>query len=130
MTGSGLRGVGISDCVADARATARKVSEWRRSHSVTLRRAACLLVAAAVATSAVTGRAQARQSRPDPPADIVKLPSTIRPPTEGNSLSRRRTDDSCACSSRPATPEHALEIGSAYGYNRHWIGLASAEAAT
>lgn len=28
MTGSGLRGVGIPDCVADARATARKVSEW------------------------------------------------------------------------------------------------------
>jgi oxygen-dependent protoporphyrinogen oxidase len=30
MTGSGLRGVGIPDCVADARATARKVSEWLR----------------------------------------------------------------------------------------------------
>ena len=28
MTGSGLRGVGIPDCVADARATAKKVSEW------------------------------------------------------------------------------------------------------
>jgi oxygen-dependent protoporphyrinogen oxidase len=28
MTGSGLRGVGIPDCVADARATARKVCEW------------------------------------------------------------------------------------------------------
>ena len=28
MTGSGLRGVGIPDCVADARATARKASEW------------------------------------------------------------------------------------------------------
>jgi oxygen-dependent protoporphyrinogen oxidase len=30
MTGSGLRGVGIPDCVADARTTARKVSEWLR----------------------------------------------------------------------------------------------------
>jgi protoporphyrinogen/coproporphyrinogen III oxidase len=30
MTGSGLRGVGIPDCVADARATARKASEWLR----------------------------------------------------------------------------------------------------
>jgi len=28
VTGSGFRGVGIPDCVADARATARKVSEW------------------------------------------------------------------------------------------------------
>jgi oxygen-dependent protoporphyrinogen oxidase len=28
MTGSGLRGVGIPDCVADARATARKACEW------------------------------------------------------------------------------------------------------
>jgi oxygen-dependent protoporphyrinogen oxidase len=27
LTGSGFRGVGIPDCVADARATARKVSE-------------------------------------------------------------------------------------------------------
>jgi oxygen-dependent protoporphyrinogen oxidase len=30
MTGSGLRGVGIPDCVADARATARKASRWLR----------------------------------------------------------------------------------------------------
>jgi protoporphyrinogen/coproporphyrinogen III oxidase len=30
MTGSGLRGVGIPDCVADARITARKASEWLR----------------------------------------------------------------------------------------------------
>jgi oxygen-dependent protoporphyrinogen oxidase len=30
MTGSGLRGVGIPDCVADARATARKAHEWLR----------------------------------------------------------------------------------------------------
>ena len=28
VTGSGFRGVGIPDCVADARATARKVAEW------------------------------------------------------------------------------------------------------
>jgi oxygen-dependent protoporphyrinogen oxidase len=28
ITGSGFRGVGIPDCVADARATARKVVEW------------------------------------------------------------------------------------------------------
>jgi oxygen-dependent protoporphyrinogen oxidase len=28
VTGSGFRGVGIPDCVADARATARKVVEW------------------------------------------------------------------------------------------------------
>jgi len=28
MTGSGLRGVGIPDCVADARATAKKAYEW------------------------------------------------------------------------------------------------------
>jgi oxygen-dependent protoporphyrinogen oxidase len=32
MTGSGLRGVGIPDCVADARATAKKVSEWLRQN--------------------------------------------------------------------------------------------------
>ena len=31
VTGSGFRGVGIPDCVADARATARKVMEWLRS---------------------------------------------------------------------------------------------------
>jgi len=30
VTGSGFRGVGIPDCVADARATARKVAEWLR----------------------------------------------------------------------------------------------------
>jgi oxygen-dependent protoporphyrinogen oxidase len=30
MTGSGLRGVGIPDCVADARATARKAAAWLR----------------------------------------------------------------------------------------------------
>jgi oxygen-dependent protoporphyrinogen oxidase len=30
MTGSGLRGVGIPDCVADARATAKKACEWLR----------------------------------------------------------------------------------------------------
>jgi oxygen-dependent protoporphyrinogen oxidase len=28
ITGSGFRGVGIPDCVADGRATARQVSEW------------------------------------------------------------------------------------------------------
>ncbi len=28
LTGSGLRGVGIPDCIADARATARQVTEW------------------------------------------------------------------------------------------------------
>ena len=31
VTGSGFRGVGIPDCVADARATARKVTEWLAS---------------------------------------------------------------------------------------------------
>lgn len=31
VTGSGFRGVGIPDCVADARATARKVVEWLAS---------------------------------------------------------------------------------------------------
>jgi oxygen-dependent protoporphyrinogen oxidase len=31
LTGSGYRGVGIPDCVADARATARKVSAWLAS---------------------------------------------------------------------------------------------------
>jgi oxygen-dependent protoporphyrinogen oxidase len=32
MTGSGLRGVGIPDCVADARATAKKACEWLRQN--------------------------------------------------------------------------------------------------
>ncbi len=31
VTGSGFRGVGIPDCIADARATASKVTEWLRS---------------------------------------------------------------------------------------------------
>ncbi|MGE3957687.1 MAG: protoporphyrinogen oxidase [Vicinamibacterales bacterium] len=31
VTGSGFRGVGVPDCVADARATARKVCEWLAS---------------------------------------------------------------------------------------------------
>jgi protoporphyrinogen/coproporphyrinogen III oxidase len=34
LTGSGLRGVGIPDCVADARATAVKVDEWLKSTPV------------------------------------------------------------------------------------------------
>ncbi|MGE5244362.1 MAG: protoporphyrinogen oxidase [Betaproteobacteria bacterium] len=34
VTGSGFRGVGIPDCVADARATAAKVTEWLRPTSV------------------------------------------------------------------------------------------------
>jgi protoporphyrinogen/coproporphyrinogen III oxidase len=34
VTGSGLRGVGIPDCVADARATAIKVVEWLKSTPV------------------------------------------------------------------------------------------------
>jgi oxygen-dependent protoporphyrinogen oxidase len=33
LTGSGLRGVGIPDCIADARATARQVTEWLRPAS-------------------------------------------------------------------------------------------------
>jgi oxygen-dependent protoporphyrinogen oxidase len=32
VTGAGFRGVGIPDCVADARATARTVVEWHRTH--------------------------------------------------------------------------------------------------
>jgi len=28
ITGSGFRGVGISDCIADGRATARQVADW------------------------------------------------------------------------------------------------------
>jgi oxygen-dependent protoporphyrinogen oxidase len=28
ITGSGFRGVGIPDCIADGRATARHVSQW------------------------------------------------------------------------------------------------------
>ncbi|HEY3044506.1 MAG TPA: protoporphyrinogen oxidase, partial [Vicinamibacterales bacterium] len=31
LTGSGLRGVGIPDCIADARATAVKVAQWIKS---------------------------------------------------------------------------------------------------
>jgi oxygen-dependent protoporphyrinogen oxidase len=31
VTGSGFRGVGIPDCIADARATAAKVAEWMKS---------------------------------------------------------------------------------------------------
>ena len=31
VTGSGFRGVGIPDCVADGRATARQVSSWLAS---------------------------------------------------------------------------------------------------
>ncbi|HEX3701873.1 MAG TPA: protoporphyrinogen oxidase [Vicinamibacterales bacterium] len=31
LTGSGLRGVGIPDCIADSRATARQVTEWLTS---------------------------------------------------------------------------------------------------
>jgi oxygen-dependent protoporphyrinogen oxidase len=31
LTGSGYRGVGIPDCVADGRATAKKVSAWLAS---------------------------------------------------------------------------------------------------
>jgi oxygen-dependent protoporphyrinogen oxidase len=34
LTGSGLRGVGIPDCIADARATAIKVDEWLKSTPV------------------------------------------------------------------------------------------------
>jgi oxygen-dependent protoporphyrinogen oxidase len=32
VTGSGFRGVGIPDCVADARATAGQVADWLRRH--------------------------------------------------------------------------------------------------
>ena len=32
VTGAGYRGVGIPDCVADGRATARAVVEWQRAH--------------------------------------------------------------------------------------------------
>jgi oxygen-dependent protoporphyrinogen oxidase len=31
LTGSGFRGVGIPDCVADARVTALKVVEWLKA---------------------------------------------------------------------------------------------------
>ncbi len=31
LTGSGFRGVGIPDCVADARATAVKVADWLKT---------------------------------------------------------------------------------------------------
>jgi len=34
LTGSGLRGVGIPDCIADARATAARVAEWVQSVAV------------------------------------------------------------------------------------------------
>jgi oxygen-dependent protoporphyrinogen oxidase len=33
LTGSGFRGVGIPDCVADGRATARQVCEWLTTHT-------------------------------------------------------------------------------------------------
>jgi oxygen-dependent protoporphyrinogen oxidase len=35
LTGSGFRGVGIPDCIADARATAAKVTEWLEMKSAT-----------------------------------------------------------------------------------------------
>ena len=37
VTGSGFRGVGIPDCVADGRATARKISEWLTKGTMNLR---------------------------------------------------------------------------------------------
>ncbi len=37
VTGSGFRGVGIPDCVADARATAGKISEWLNRDTMNLR---------------------------------------------------------------------------------------------
>ena len=33
VTGSGFRGVGIPDCIADGRATARKISQWLQEHA-------------------------------------------------------------------------------------------------
>ena len=33
VTGSGFRGVGIPDCVADGRATAKQVAEWLGTRS-------------------------------------------------------------------------------------------------
>ena len=33
VTGSGFRGVGIPDCIADGRATARKISQWLHEHA-------------------------------------------------------------------------------------------------
>ena len=33
VTGSGFRGVGIPDCIADGRATARKILQWLQEHS-------------------------------------------------------------------------------------------------
>ena len=38
VTGAGFRGVGIPDCVADGRATARAVIEWQRTQRATNRR--------------------------------------------------------------------------------------------
>ena len=37
VTGSGFRGVGIPDCVADARATAAQIAAWLRASDVTSR---------------------------------------------------------------------------------------------
>jgi oxygen-dependent protoporphyrinogen oxidase len=33
VTGSGFRGVGIPDCIADGRATARRISQWLQEHA-------------------------------------------------------------------------------------------------
>ena len=97
-----------------------------RSHTVGLRGAASIIVAAAVlATSAVAARAQAaRPSRADVPADILELLRTIKAADKEQLAVSEEDGRFLRVLIATSNARRALEIGAAHGYSATWMGLA------
>ena len=121
MTGSGLRGVGIPDCVADARATARKASEWLRHSTLTAALAACADPGHGLGRLPA-GRA-ARPDSPAVPADVAKLLEPIKAADKGQLSVSEEDGRFLRVLIAASNAKRALEIGGAHGYSAIWIGL-------
>ncbi len=120
LTGSGLRGVGIPDCITDARATAQQVTEWLTARRATLgSRAPFRPVALALAFACALLAHPAAQQ----PVEIGKLLAQIK--SADTSLLAVSEEDGRFLRTlvTASNAKAALEIGGAYGYSAIWIGL-------
>ena len=118
MTGSGFRGVGIPDCVADARATARQVAEWLDQTDMT---AAVARLRRCSRAGARSPRRAAQSQSPCPTSLKLLAGDQGRRHGPAGRLGRRRPLP--ARDGRHQHAKRALEIGGANGYSAIWIGL-------
>ena len=128
ITGSGFRGVGIPDCIADARdGQRRRLAEW-------LAIPAAARTSAGEAVTSCSAVVPAPRSHPGRvaragrqlaivPPDVVKLLQAIKAADTDQLAVSEEDGRFLRVMVAASGATRALEIGGAYGYSAIWIGL-------